>query len=122
MFLFSLASSRRLHQILSMYLFFTVILVNVLVFAAPTPPTTLTIRLGRRVGTNGHLLSNKIGFAPDQQFVLFVGDHEMLQYHHDTGKISTETDLVDFNAYPIAFGSSPQIQTLLSSDSEPTAA
>ncbi|KAJ3926291.1 MAG: hypothetical protein NXY57DRAFT_746646 [Lentinula lateritia] len=104
MFLFSLASSRRLHQILSMYLFFTAMLVNVLVFAAPTPPTKFTIRLGRRVGTNGPLLSNKIGFAPDQQFVLFVGDRHMFQYHHDTGKISSEIDVVDFKT----FGSSPR--------------
>ncbi|KAJ3877165.1 hypothetical protein F5051DRAFT_409507 [Lentinula edodes] len=110
MFLFSLASSRRLHQILSMYLFFTAMLVNVLVFAAPWPPeplTKLTIRLGRRVGTNGHLLPNKIGFAPDQQFVIFIGDHHTFQYHPDTDKISIETDLVDFKLFPIASRFSP---------------
>ncbi|KAJ3807224.1 hypothetical protein F5876DRAFT_79911 [Lentinula aff. lateritia] len=112
MFLFSLASSRRLHQILLMYLFFTVMLVNVPVFAATTtylPLSTLakfTIRLGRRVGTNRELLSNKIGFAPDQQFVLFVGNNIALQYHHDTGKTSNEIGLVDFNDFFVRFGSS----------------
>ncbi|KAJ3851057.1 hypothetical protein EV368DRAFT_66069 [Lentinula lateritia] len=97
MFLFSLASSRRLHQILLMYLFFTVMLVNVPVFAATT---------SRRVGTNRELLSNKIGFAPDQQFVLFVGNNIALQYHHDTGKTSNEIGLVDFNDFFVRFGSS----------------
>ncbi|KAJ3898732.1 hypothetical protein F5879DRAFT_994496 [Lentinula edodes] len=102
MFLFSLASSRRLHRILAMYLFFTAMLVNVLVFAAPppkapTPPTlsTLvkyTIRLGRRVGTTGPFLSNNIDFAPDQQLVLFVG-HGAYQYN--AGKVLYETVAFD---------------------------
>ncbi|KAH7869660.1 uncharacterized protein C8R40DRAFT_1073968 [Lentinula edodes] len=84
-----------------MYLFFTAMLVNVLVFAAPPPkaPTPPS----RRVGTTGPFLSNNIGFAPDQQFVLFVGDRHTFQYHHDTGKISAEIDVVDFKT----FGSSP---------------
>ncbi|KAJ3884744.1 hypothetical protein GG344DRAFT_71103 [Lentinula edodes] len=80
-----------------MYLFFTAMLVNVLVFAAPTPPS-------RRVGTNRLLLSNKIGFAPDQQFVLFIGDRHSFQYHPDTDRISAEIDIVDFKT----FGSSPR--------------
>ncbi|KAF8831776.1 hypothetical protein HHX47_DHR1001314, partial [Lentinula edodes] len=97
MFLFSLASSRRLHRILAMYLFFAAMLVNVLVFAAPppkapTPPIKYTIRLGRRVGTTGPFLSNNIDFAPDQQLVLFVG-HGAYQYK--AGKVLYETVAFD---------------------------
>ncbi|KAJ3858505.1 hypothetical protein EV359DRAFT_68960, partial [Lentinula novae-zelandiae] len=62
----------------------------------------------RRVGTNGHLLPNKIGFAPDQQFVIFVGDHHMFQYHPDTDKISAEINVVDFKHFPIASRFSPR--------------
>ncbi|KAJ3872116.1 hypothetical protein F5051DRAFT_481946 [Lentinula edodes] len=72
----------------------------------PATVTKYTIRLGRRVGTHEQLLSNEIDFAPNQRFVLFIGDHIALQYHRSSTKASKYENLVDFNTFPTPFGSS----------------
>ncbi|KAJ3877161.1 hypothetical protein F5051DRAFT_440862 [Lentinula edodes] len=97
MFLLSLASSRRLHRILSMYLFFTVMLVNVLVFAAPTPPS-------RQIDNAGPYLPNIVNFAPNQKIVLFIGTHA---FQYKNGQIFREIVFFDRSDKYVVSGSSP---------------
>ncbi|KAJ3925648.1 MAG: hypothetical protein NXY57DRAFT_26653 [Lentinula lateritia] len=108
MFLLSLASARRLHQILSMYLFFAAILVNDMVYAAPLPESSkFKIRLGRQVDNTGPYLPNIVNFAPNQKIVLFIGTHA---FQYKNGQIFQEIVFFDRSNKYVVSGSSPHTQ------------
>ncbi|KAJ4463473.1 hypothetical protein C8J55DRAFT_494337 [Lentinula edodes] len=92
-----------------MYLFFTAMLVNVMVYAAPPPkaptPPKFKIRLGRQLDNPGPYLSNIVNFAPNQKIVLFIGTHA---FQYKNRQIFQEMAFFDRSDKYVVSGSSPQ--------------